>query len=73
MREIFSDIDILIAPVLAKPVRQLDVGDGPRKMEAVLSFPRLSSGVNVPGLPELPQDENVTFAQHENVPCRSGL
>lgn len=56
MQDVFSAVDVLIAPVLAVPVptiADVDVGDGPRMMEVVLSFLRLTSGVNVLGLPAL--------------------
>lgn len=54
--ELFSTIDVLIAPVLATPVptiAEVDVGDGPRMMEVVSGFLRLTGGVNVLGLPAL--------------------
>lgn len=56
MSEVFSTVDVLAAPVLAIPVptiAEADVGDGPRMMEVVGGFLRLTSGVNVLGLPAL--------------------
>ena len=56
MQDVFNQIDVLIAPVLAIPVptiADVDVGDDPRMMEVVMGFLRLTSGVNVLGLPAL--------------------
>ena len=56
MCDVFSTVDVLIAPVLAIPVpaiAEVDVGDGPLMMEVISGFLRLTSGVNVLGLPAL--------------------
>lgn len=56
MNDVFGAVDVLIAPVLANPVptiADVDVGDGPRMADVVRSFLRLTSPVNVLGLPAL--------------------
>ena len=63
MCDVFSAVDVLVAPVLTIPVptiAEVDVGDGPRMMEVISGFLRLTSGVNVLGLPALSIPVGVT-------------
>lgn len=61
--EVFGSVDVLIAPVLAMPVptiAEVDVGDGPGMAEVISGFLRLTSPVNVLGLPALSVPAGVT-------------
>lgn len=56
MSEVFRDIDVLVAPVISRAVptiTEIDVGDGAGMLSVVGAFLRLTSPVNVLGLPAL--------------------
>ena len=56
LAEVFGLVDVVVAPVLSRPVPTLsavDVGAGPQMTEVIGWFLRLTSPVNVLGLPAL--------------------